>query len=709
MNCVNQWTAQNPPNPARNAFVSLALRPAPITDQWLDEGPALTSLADAMQGVTLVEAASQRAEALAIAMRLRKAAEDGVVAALVSPDRNLTRRVSATLDRWDIAPDDSAGIPLHLSPPGRFLRHVCDQLFKPAAPEAMLALLKHPITHSGADRGKHLLLTREFELFLRSQNFPNPAANEIRTWASAQKDSFADAWANWLCDNLFTNHETAARPLVSYVEDHETYARRIAAGSSNGDADLLWSQSAGQEVMRSFDELKREAIFGGLFNPAEYIDLFGAIMSRGEVRDPEASHPLIRIWGTLEARVQGADLVILAGLNEGSWPEAPKPDPWLNRSLRAQAGLLLPERNIGLSAHDFMQAVLAKEVWLTRSIRSDDAETVVSRWLNRIKNLLQGLSDNGGPSILEEMHERGKVWLRRAEALERAVPSAPSPRPSPCPPVKTRPRHLSVTEVKRLIRDPYSIYCKHILGLRALNPLVKEPDALVRGIVFHEILERFVHATAANDEYCTKPNFLKMADAILNAQIPWLHTRIIWKARLERFADWFIESELARRTLAKPAAFEVKGRASLPNINFVLSAKADRIDVDASGTMHIYDYKTGLAPSKPEQEFFDKQLLLETAIAEEAGFEGIPPHTVKRAIYIELGRGGREVFAPIDEHPPAKVWDELSQLIRAYQNPNLGYTSRRAMQHKDDAGDFDQLARFGEWDIADSPIKTWPT
>ena len=65
------------------------------------------------------------------------------------------------------------------------------------------------------------------------------------------------------------------------------------------------------------------------------------------MRRPDTPHAQILIWGTLEARVQGADLLILAGLNEGSWPEAPKPDPWLNRALRHRAGLLLPERRIG--------------------------------------------------------------------------------------------------------------------------------------------------------------------------------------------------------------------------------------------------------------------------------------------------------------------------------------------------------------------------
>ena len=132
--------------------------------------------------------------------------------------------------------------------------------------------------------------------------------------------------------------------------------------------------------------------YGTALTAADYGDLVGALLAAGEVRDRDAPHPDIMIWGTLEARVQGADLVILGGLNDGTWPEAPPPDPWLNRKMRNDAGLLLPERRVGLAAHDYQQAVCANEVWITRAIRSEDAETVPSRWVNRLGNLMTGLA-----------------------------------------------------------------------------------------------------------------------------------------------------------------------------------------------------------------------------------------------------------------------------------------------------------------------------
>ena len=145
---VIPWIDAPPPSVARNAVISLALRPAPVTDQWLVEGQLLPNLPSAMDGVSLVEAASPRAEALAIALILRQAAEDGTTAALISPDRTLTRRVAAALARWGIRPDDSAGIPLNQTAPGRMLRHVVRMFGVRPSSDALLVLLKHPLTAS---------------------------------------------------------------------------------------------------------------------------------------------------------------------------------------------------------------------------------------------------------------------------------------------------------------------------------------------------------------------------------------------------------------------------------------------------------------------------------------------------------------------------------------------------------------------------------
>ncbi|WP_422048498.1 double-strand break repair protein AddB [Shimia sp.] len=701
---VQTWDPCPAPSPARNRLVSLALRPAPVTDQWLSEGPKLGDLLPATKDVTLVEATTQREEALTIAARMRKAAEDGQTCALITPDRMLTRQVTAALDRWGIVPDDSAGQPLQLSPPGRFLRHVVVLFHQKLTSEMLLTLLKHPLTHSGAERGKHLRYTRELELWLRRKGVTYPDAETLSAWAQAQKDDMSE-WIAWLT-GCFCDQLRGASDMASLLEAHLLLSEKIAHGPQ-GDGETgsgaLWQEAAGRAAVRVLADIKDHAPVVGEILSTDYADLIGALLSRGEVRDRDAGHPHILIWGTLEARVQGADLVILGGLNEGSWPEAPSPDPWLNRKMRHDAGLLLPERRIGLAAHDFQQAVGAPEVWLTRAIRSDEAETVPSRWVNRLINLLGGLPQQNGPEALAEMRGRAQVWLDRVRALE-TVPLVPAAkRPSPTPPAAARPRKLSVTEIKRLIRDPYAIYAKHVLRLRPLDPLMRTPDALLRGIVVHEVLETLIKESRDQDIPVTRARILEISETVLAQNVPWATARALWLARLARVSDHIVHGEERRRKRAIPLAFEAETRARIEDLDFTLTAKADRIDRTEKGDLILYDYKTGAPPSKDEQTYFDKQLLLEAVMAEQNGFKDIDPAQVADAIYIGLGTTPKDQPAPLSETPTEKVWEEFSTLIGHYLEDGKGFTSRRAMQSERDECLYDQLARFGEWDATDEP------
>lgn len=699
---IARWTDTLPPAPARNRLLSLALRPAPVTDSWMREGPALTGLDRATADLTLVEAPSPRSEALAIALRLRQAAEHGQVAALITPDRMLTRQVAAALDRWGIEPDDSAGLPLQLSPPGRFLRHVAALFSGRLTAQALMTLLKHPLCHGGAGRGRHLLASRDLELQLRRHGPPFPDAASLKAYGKNASPAPDSGWIDWLCRCFCGQEIPDERPLAFWVARLRKLAEAIAAGSATDGAGELWERNAGQKARAVIEALAAEAGAAGALGARDFADLLGALLSAEEVRDRDAPHPHIMIWGTLEARVQGAELLILAGLNEGSWPESVPPDPWLNRRMRHQAGLLLPERRIGLAAHDFQQAIAAREVWLTRATRSEDAETVPSRWLNRLTNLLEGLPEQGGRAALAAMRARGATWLHWVEALEKPTPLPPAPRPSPRPPVSTRPRKLSVTQVKTLIRDPYAIYARDVLRLRPLDPLVRQPDALLRGTVIHAVLEKLVRGSLEGG-LPDREDFLALAERIMARDVPWPAARRLWLARIARVADWFLAREAARQAVARPIAFECRGRLELKDPAFTLTGTADRIDRDDAGRLVIYDYKTGSPPSAKEQAAFDKQLLLEAVMAESGAFEGIDPAPVAAAVFIGLGTTPKEVPAPLADEPTERVREDLRKLLAAYLRPEQGFTARRAMQKDTDRGDFDQLARFGEWDLTAAP------
>jgi ATP-dependent helicase/nuclease subunit B len=676
----------------RNRLVSLALRPAPVSDQWITEGPRLGDLAPATEGMTLIEAPTQRDEALAIALVLRQAVEEGRTAAVVTPDRRLTRQVAAELTRWGIEPDDSAGAPLALSAAGRLLRLTAAALAQPLTAEALLTLLKHPMVHAGSRRGDHLFRVRRLEARLRRYGHPAPPPDVLRGLIEA------GFWGDWVVELM--PPPPVARALPDHVAAHLMLVHRLAAGpASRGDKEAPWSGPDGAEALRTMTTLAREAENGGFLTAAEYRDLIETLLARGEVRQAIADHPQVRFWGTLEARVQGADVVILAGLNEGTWPAHPAPDPWMNRAMRRTVGLTSPERRIGLSAHDFQQAVCAGTAVLTRSVRSEGAQTVPARWLARLTNLLDGLP-LGKPALFA-MRARGRDWLTLADAMDTSAPTVPAAtRPAPRPPVEVRPNRLSVTEFRTLVSDPYAIYARHVLGLRRLDPLRPDADRPLQGEILHKVLERFVLDSVADPARLDAGHLMAIADEVLDAEVHWAGVRRIWRARIAAMADWFVAEEALRRRQASPFLVEAKASLDLPEIGFTLIGKPDRIDRHADGRLEIVDYKSGKAPSPQDIDKLDRQLWL-LALMAEAGAFG---EAAGVAYVTHYGLSERRIAqTAADAETMTARRADLMALLAAYRTRERGYAAKRMAEKDPWEGDFEQLARLGEWSPAELP------
>ncbi|MGB0959224.1 MAG: double-strand break repair protein AddB [Halocynthiibacter sp.] len=700
------WADQAARPRARVAFTSLALCPAPVTDLWVAEGPRFEDLNEVTESVTYLKAMSSREEAVAIAFGMREALERDKKVALVTPDRHLTRQVTAALRRYGITPDDSAGAPLHLSAPGRLLRHITGLFGRNLTSEDLMVLLKHPLVHSGGEgRGVHLLWARSLEIYLRRKAVIEVDVSVIEAWAKS--DETSAPWVAWVAQIMAMLADVPVDAPDTILEAHVTIAEHLSAGmaGSQGDAcGLLWQKAEGEKAKSVLRDLSDVISHAGVLSFYDYAKLIDHVLTV-ELRDPVQSDPRVLILGTLEARVQTADLVILAGLNEGIWPQSPSPDPWLNRMMRKAAGLLLPERRIGLAAHDFQQALAAKEVWISRSVRDAEAETVPSRWVARIENLMSGLVENGGQDALDAMIARGTYWRSLARfADEPEDRQSPAKRPSPKPPVAARPRALSVTQIEKLVRDPYAIYASKVLGLSPLDPLRKNTDMRLRGTLVHEVFERFVAGGVAPDAVRAKEELLEITDQILTRDVPSPSTRIFWRSWIAEIADWFIAGEYKRQEEAALIAFEQEGGRGVhhrASIDFTLSALADRIDMTDAGEAYIYDYKSGKPPTEKQQMYYNKQLLLEAAMLEDGAFSALGARPVKRAQYIGFAEGGKIVDAPLDVLSTAEIWKEFDTLIARYDELDQGYTSKRAMEDLSYSYDFDHLARFGEWDISD--------
>lgn len=706
---VTLWHNTPAPAPDRNRLVSLALRPAPVTDQWLRDGPSLPDLRPATADLTLIEAPSARAEALAIALVLRKAAEDGIKAALITPDRNLSRQVTAALDRFGILPDDSAGRPLALSAAGRFLRHTAALRVEPLSKDRLLTLLKHPLSFSGAERGAHLMFTRELELHLRRYGPAFPDHASLTSWAKARSFSGVVEWAAALRGVFDAKSDWEPRDLNEHIAAHIDVSQQLAQGGEGPGSGALWQGEAGIAAHKLLVELGDAASAASPMTAQDYRHLFETLLQSQTLREPQISHPNILIWGTIEARVQGCDLVILGGLNEGIWPKAPAPDPWLNRKMRASAGLLLPDRQIGLAAHDFQQAIGAPKVVLTRALRNADSETIPSRWLNRLKNLTKGLPNQFGPEALDEMTTRGKFWLDLARCVDQPSPEMmrlpalqPSPRPAPVPPISARPRELPVTAMEHLILNPYHVYARYILGLRRLAPMRASADSRDQGTAVHLILEQFVKSRPENESSgSARARLHALATQVFAQHIAFPAARALWLAKLMHVADFFFAQD--KKWGGVPQVIENKGRYQVPDLDFTVTATPDRIDLLPDGRLHLIDYKTGAVPSKDAQAKHKKQLLFTAVMAQNGAFATLGAPDVAKISYLSLSRGTKALETDLTPELIAAEAQTLHTLITAYMSPDIGYAARRA-DFSAKNSEYDHVMRFGEWDTSDRAV-----
>ncbi|MCH8168423.1 MAG: PD-(D/E)XK nuclease family protein, partial [Proteobacteria bacterium] len=308
---------------------------------------------------------------------------------------------------------------------------------------------------------------------------------------------------------------------------------------------------------------------------------------------------------------------------------------------------------------------------------------------------------------LAAMRARGEELLGLVALVHQPEAEVPrAPRPKPRPPLAARPRKLSVTQIETLIRDAYAIYAYKVLGLKPIDPLGRPPDFRERGMVMHRIMERFARATADRlpGPEAARALLLGAADAVLAEDVPWPDTRRIWRARIGRFADWFLKGEAERRAMGRPEGLEVKGALALetPGGAFTLTARADRIDRLDGGGAAIFDYKAGAPPSKKQIELgFNQQLHLQAKILLAGGFERLGPLEARIGAYLGLtgsGDGGKE--QAIDDLPAevAAHWARFEALIADYDRVETPYISRGRVEKRGFEGDYDHLARRGEWD-----------
>jgi len=719
---------------ARQNLLSLAMRPAEKTDDWLAEVNNLDKnhVHLALENFKLAELPDAEAEASAVALYVRQSlTRQNETVMLVTPDRNLARRVEGKLKRWNIEADDSGGVPFPNTRCGTFLQLVAAWLTNPADPVALLTVLRHQLStvtdnFYHQDSKNHLtpaLLIEQIDISLRGIK-PGFAFSHlierIRShFHEIGKDDFFDTkispfltilstiMAPW-CDLHF---KTPNPPMKKQLEAHLKIAEILSQiNALNKDEtetmqnpSPLWLREDGIMGASLMRELLNCADLIPNLSATEYATIFTKLVNTKTVRRTRPAHPRVTILGPLEARLQKADHIILAGLNEGVWPADAQMDGFLSRPMRKIIGLPSPERRIGLSAHDFSQHCANARVTLTRSLRAGSAPSTPSRWLVRLNNILLGLGMRKALDHSEEM-------LALIAKLDTPATRTKILPPHPTPPLDARPKRLAVTRIESWLRDPYSIYARYVLKLRKLDQFHDEFGPRHLGQMLHRIFEDYTNPDAPVPQNIIALFEKTQATYHLPAHLVEFYRPAFLKS-LSWFGNW--HKERAKEGTIK--VIEEKGTTTLTagSFTFTLEARADRIDeittTDGLGAA-LYDFKTGTLKSLKQSKNFSPQLALTALIVEEGGFENINCPVLRQAYIKSFNRSTDQIDPDKDISTDIKILNGKSSkeathdarrglinLISIFANEQTPYLSQPRPEYNNSYGDYDQLARRSEW------------
>jgi ATP-dependent helicase/nuclease subunit B len=709
----------------RERLISEALRPAAATDIWQQKtgDAAFQAHADAaLATLTMIEAANPEEEALAIAVALREAVHDDKTAALVTPDRELGRRVLTALARWNITAEDSGGDALVETRAGIFARLAASAALGGLAPVTLLALLKHPLLRLGSN-AQHAVAALE-RAILRG---PRPSsgtaglARALTTFRETQAELHASDPRTELtaadlaaAADLVAALTKALAPLESLgdrpqpLSELAKHHRDVVAALSRQDGEeIAFAGADGSRLADALDELAAsDAAARLLVAKPDYVELFVAALAGRVVRRPAQPGLRVRILGLLEARLTESDRVVLGGLAEGTWPPESNNDAWLSRPMRLELGLDLPERRIGLTAHDFAQLLGAREVVLSFAAKVAGAPTVPSRFVQRVAAV--------AGARWQAAVARGENYLAWARELDRPEQVSPAPQPAPKPPRAARPKSLSVTEIEHWLRDPYTIYAKHILRVRPLDAVDAVPGAAERGTFIHAAVGEFTQRFAKGLPPDPVRELITLGRKHFAELQEFPEARAFWWPRFERIAHWFARWDAQRRAGIAAIAAEIHGKIdiALDGGNFTLRGVADRIEQGPDGRFVILDYKTGSARTdKQVRTGLAPQLTLEAAMLRQGGFEGIPAGSVAEIVYVMLKGGeppgryeavGFKSSTPDDQAEHAL--ERLKGLARQFDDDTVPYRSLVHPMWTASYGDYDHLARVKEWSATGGEI-----
>lgn len=596
---------------------------------------------------------------------------------VATADRGLARRIVDQLNDAGLDLDATDGDALSAHADGRLVWQLLRTAQTGLHHEPLLELLTHPHVTCGRDRAAHSRRTLGFEKEILRGQAAGAGLAGLRRRAAERDDDRRRLWPD-------------ARPEMSeLVDDLERILGRLLALTAGGPAPLGLHVAALREAWaaaapdHTFDQAAvvaapaRAALAGLLddlvaadaalapLTAAEFAALVARQAGRIQIRPHRKLHLPVQVTGLLEARLEHADLLVLAGMNEGVFPDEPRRHTLLlGRLWRDRHGLPDWRWDLGLDAELFLRLLHGgRQVTVTWSREREGRPVLPSPLVGR---LLLALPEDPTASATPAPWRRTAPDDHGIAAAQTRFLNEPAARPvlAPTLPLKK----ISHTALNTWLGCPYRFLLERGYELREEDRIVAELQRKDYGSVVHDALARFLQdggegrrCLADGDAGAGRRALAEATREAFAARLGDLPQRRLWEASFLALGERIVEIELDRAASWRPRALEAgfgfslgelrdwlarQGVADLPDLTAAIAAisvkgRLDRADVSRDGaTLQVIDYKTGTLPTrKAVRDGEDLQLSLYALAVRLEGVTGVPADAGIVGAYYSLKPG----------------------------------------------------------------------
>ncbi|MBU6339442.1 MAG: PD-(D/E)XK nuclease family protein [Rickettsiales bacterium] len=607
-------------------FISNITLPYEETIKW--QNISDFSLYDLEKNFKIITAKNYLEEARIIAVSLENAVLENKKCAVITNNSDLLQLLKNELLGLSLNFNDSRNISVKDSKLINFILLLLNLIKSDFGSYELLAILKNPLFKK-VDRK----IIEDFENNILRQERVCLGLQGIKEKLLSLNDENLNKFFTDFYDNLSTIINASDLSIAAYLELLSDTIEKLTNKKWHH---LLEEEDAALEIFEFFEKLKSQNNF--TIKKEETLAIFELLFSQISYFEKSDSSAKIQLLPSIEARLLNYDLVIVASLNEGDFPQI-QTENWLGKKIRNDLGIDKDRQKIGQNAYDFCNYLCNSSVILSRSLIAANSTSLPSSFFLKFETLCKKL----------------KVKLKYLEYAMETTEKHILIRSKANPALKYRPKKLAITDISKLINDPYSIYAKRVLFLRELQKIDFESGYVEFGNFIHRALEEFIKNP------CEPEIFLKNADKIFDKYFISNQAKLIWLPKFENIFNNFVKEEELLK--AKKNYVEVAIQTLIEDV--VINGKIDRIVLNDDNSIEILDYKTGQVPTtKDVISGLEPQLTLAALMLFRSGHPEFQPcnseshhchpersegsHTIERDISLRISK--RNSIAQHDNH-----------------------------------------------------------